>query len=250
MMNGKATGNLSATAANALNTIKGAGSIFGIFAACVILADICVRIRVRAVQGARADQLKYGKGVKEEVDIRNVFMGKCWQLPYCRKFVRERCPIYHAKRTCWKERVGCMCEEEVIRNAMANKTIPKDPVAAVNFIPYNNKLPMVAKMQRCKQCVIYNEHLKHKYKFVLPVVLTTYIAIVAVFFDQLMGVMGAIITKVDRIVGIATYRAPGARDAAVATPYAFQVTMLVCVSVIILAYTIRLIEYLVFKAKL
>src|SRR5262249_14119457 len=133
-----------------------------------VLFDVITRVRIRVREGARADQLKYGKGVKEEKDIRNVLLGRCWQLPYCRKFVRERCPIYHARRTCWKERVGCMCEESVIRNAMSGRVIPADAVAAAKFIPQNHKLTMEQKKERCRQCVIYLEHQKHKYKLAMP----------------------------------------------------------------------------------
>src|SRR5205823_3893098 len=122
----------------------------------------------------KKDTLKYGKGIKEEQNIRNTFMGKCWQLPYCRKFVRERCLIYHSRRTCWKERVGCMCEEEVIRNAMENRTIPKDAVAAAKYIPVNNRITMAQKRERCRQCVIFNEHLKHQYRLFLPVTVAAF----------------------------------------------------------------------------
>ncbi|MCG9895265.1 MAG: hypothetical protein MH204_07310, partial [Fimbriimonadaceae bacterium] len=137
----------------ALNAVSQAGIFLGIVAVIVLVVDGVTRIRDRAVLGAKADQLKFGKGIQEERDVQNVFLGKCWQLPYCRKFVREKCPIYHAKRTCWKERVGCMCEETVIRNAMQNKAVPKDPVAAAKMIPYNNRLPLAQKKERCAQCV-------------------------------------------------------------------------------------------------
>ena len=158
----------SPQATKALEALAAAGYPPAIVGFLLICGHLFIVIRTRAVQGARADQMKYGKGVKEESDVRNVILGKCWQLPYCRKFVRERCPIYHSKRTCWKERVGCMCEESVIRNAMEGKVIPADVVAASKFIPQNHKLTAQQKFERCKQCVIYNEHQKHKYKLALP----------------------------------------------------------------------------------
>ena len=106
-----------------------AGKIYLGFALTILICDIALRVSTRAKQGAKKDSLKYGKGVTEESDRKNVFMGKCWQLPYCRKFVREKCPIYHAQRTCWKELVGCMCEESVIRVAMEGKPVSKEAPA-------------------------------------------------------------------------------------------------------------------------
>lgn len=249
-LNGQTDANLPAPAASALATIQSGGMAFGVIALLVLVADISVRVRLRAIQGAKADQLKYGKGIKQELDIRNVFMGKCWQLPFCRKYVRERCPIFHAKRTCWKEYVGCMCEEDVIRNAMENKPIPKDPAAAVNYIPYNHKLPLPVKQQRCKQCVIYNEHQKHKYRLVLPIVLTFYAVVVAAGFNYWMKLMESLILKLNNIVGIATYQKIEAKSAAAVVPYSFQIILLLCIVLVLVAYTLRLTEYLLFKAKI
>src|SRR5580704_6475073 len=147
-----------------MGSLQNGGTLFGIIGIGVLVADIVTRSKDRFRVGAKADQLKYGKGVKEEPDKQNVFLGKCWQLPFCRKFVREKCPIYHSKRTCWRELVGCMCEEEVIRGAMEGRVIPKDMLLAANMIPRNNKLTAGQKKERCKTCVIYNEHQKHKYK--------------------------------------------------------------------------------------
>ncbi|MCH8292320.1 hypothetical protein IH992_14595, partial [Candidatus Poribacteria bacterium] len=88
---------------SSLQAIAFAGAPVAVIGVLVILADLIIRMKTRVQEGARADQLKFGRGMREERDIRNVFLGKCWQLPYCRKFVRERCPIYHPRRTCWKE---------------------------------------------------------------------------------------------------------------------------------------------------
>jgi hypothetical protein len=240
---------LPEVATQSLATIQNGGIGLGLLAVCVLASDIAMRIRLRSLQGARADQLKYGKGVKEERDIQNVFLGKCWQLPFCRKFVRERCPIYHAKRTCWRERVGCMCEEEVIGQAMANRAIPRDAVAAAKFIPVNNRLPMAAKIQRCKQCVIYNEHQKHKYRLAVPAVLVFYILAVVAGYGPLMAGMGKVIAKIDGIVNNVTYQPNGTVHAAAEAPVYFQFILLICIMVICFTYTLRLTEYLIFKAK-
>jgi hypothetical protein len=232
----------------ALATVQVGGGIFGLIAVLVLLFDIVQRAKLRMQQGARAEQLKYGKGIKEEKDRQNVFMGKCWQLPFCRKFVRDRCPIYHARRTCWKERVGCMCEEEVIRNAMENKAIPKDVVAAANYIPRNNKLTEGQKAERCKQCVIYNEHQKHKYRAALPGMLMLFMGFYVLFRGVLMSTTGAMITSLDSLVGRATFQQPGGSRTVIQGTI-FHEILLVCLLVIAFAYAMKALEYLIFKAK-
>jgi hypothetical protein len=250
IMGRSSTGDLAAVV---LRHIQFAGLVGGVIATLVVVGDIITRVRLRASEGARAESLKYGKGIREERDIRNVFMGKCWQLPYCRKFVREKCPIYHSRRTCWKERVGCMCEESVIRNAMEGKSIPKDMVAAAQYIPRNSKLTPDQKAERCRQCVIYNEHQKHKYKLSLPIVLGSVILTYALFREQLTGALGSLIVQADRAFGAATYRADEAKGAVAQANRAgfgiFQEVLLVCLLLVAMAYLLKLIEYLFFKVK-
>lgn len=236
--------------AAALAAIQSSGVVAGIVGIIVLIADVASRIKLRSQQGARADALKYGKGLREERDIQNVFLGKCWQLPFCRKFVRERCPIYHSKRTCWKEQVGCMCEEQVIRDAMENKVIPKDALAAAQFIPRNNKLTSAQKFERCKQCVIYNEHQKHKYRAWLPISLIAVAAVYVLLRGPLLGMTGQIIEGIDRMIGQATFRQKsGVTQTIQHSGLPFQEILLVCFMVIILAYVLRLVEFLIFKLK-
>jgi hypothetical protein len=218
-----------------------------------LLIDLFIRVRIRAQEGARAEQLKFGKGMKEERDIRNVFLGKCWQLPYCRKFVRERCPIYHARRTCWQERVGCMCEESVIQNAMEGKVIPSDVVAAAKFIPRNSKLTPGQKAERCRQCIIYNEHQKHKYQLALPLTALVLIGIYAALHNPLKGMVENMLYNADSQMGKISFDENRNPDSDVTSlkggviPYAEII--LVAFFLIAFAYIVRVLEYMVFKLK-
>lgn len=234
----------------ALGAIQMAGTVGGAMAILVLLIDVAGRIRTRSQQGMKADLLKYGKGVKEERDIQNVFLGKCWQLPYCRKFVRERCPIYHSRRTCWKEQVGCMCEEQVIRDAMENKVIPKDAIAAATFIPRNTRLTVAQKHDRCRQCVIYNEHQKHKYKALLPAVGIGFILFYVLMRTPLLAATSGLIEGIDRMIGRATFRdTANVTQTVTESGLPFQEILLVCFMIVAFAYVLRLLEYLVFKLK-
>ncbi len=244
---------LGQVAGAALSAIQMGGAIAGLVAISTIVLDVAGRVKLRVKQGSKADQLKYGKGVKEEKDISNVFMGKCWQLPYCRKFVREKCPIYHARRTCWKERVGCMCEESVIQNAMSGKTVPKDIVAAAKYIPYNMKLTPNQKAERCRQCVIYNEHQRHKYKLAMPIVIVGITAAYVLTREPMKAWLGELLMRVDKLIGTATYRAQTEeklRSVDTAGLTAFKEILLFCLVLVVLAYLMKLMEYLFFKAKI
>jgi hypothetical protein len=244
LISGGGGGNAEVNAAS-YSALQNGGLGLGAISLGVLVVDIFIRVRERAKTGAKADQLRYGKGIKEEDDRPNVFMGKCWQLPFCRKFVRERCPIYHAKVACWRERVGCMCEEEVIRNAMDNKPVPKDTLMAAKYIPRNNKLTDAQKADRCRQCVIYNEHQKHKYKLALPVVLLAFVGGYVLLRTPMLEATGAVVDQFNRIFGMATLRDPSQ----FAVPMAFQEVLLLSLVIVLLTYALKLLEYLIFKIK-
>ncbi len=237
-----------AIAQGAMEALRNGGLILGIAGMLVLLVDLTTKAKSRVQQGSKADQMKYGKGIREERDRQNVFMGRCWQLPYCRKFVRDKCPIYLARRTCWKELVGCMCEEQVIRDAMENKPIPKDTILAAASIPHNNKLTLTQKRERCKTCVIYNEHQKHKYRLSLPIVLFSFIGIYAVARVPLLASTAGLIRGIDKAIksstfqkGVAVTETPGGEW--------FTEILTICIMLVLLTYAMKLLEYLIFKLK-
>lgn len=236
----------SPAAGKALEALQQGGIILGSIAIVVTVVDIVRRVRERAVKGVKAENFKFGKGIKEDAEKNNVFMGKCWQLPFCRKFVRERCPIYHSGRTCWKEQTGCMCDEQIIKSAMDNKPIPKDALLAAQMIPRNNRLTPDQKRERCHNCVIYNEHQRHKYKLFLPVTLVGIVALYLLFRQPLLA--GAT-DLVGRINGAVSGFTLGAAGQAKVPP--FFVEMLVGVFVLVLiSYSLKLLEFAIFKLKI
>lgn len=244
-------GRNSAVGASAMDACQKGGAMLGLFSLVLLAAQVFLRVKERTRHGVRADFLKFGKGIKEERDVKNVFMGKCWQLPFCRKFVRERCPIYHSRRTCWRERVGCMCEEEVIRHAMENRTIPKDAVAAAKMIPKNNRLTAAEKFDRCRHCVIYNEHQKHKYSLALPILVAGFVGFYAMFRGPLLAMTDSILGSIDQIVGQATFnRAQSIVKTMEKAPLPFNELLLVCLLVIGLAYALKALEFVFFKLKI
>lgn len=232
---------------DAMGALQTAGIWFGVIAILVLVADVITRVNQRVKKGTKADNLKYGKGIREEKGRQNTLLGKCWQLPFCREFVRERCPIYHAKTTCWKELVGCMCEEQVIRNAMENKPIPKDMLLAAKMIPRNSRLTEPQKKERCRNCVIYNEHQRHKYKVAMPVTVGAFLLVYLALHNPLIGAMNQLVDTINRVVQHATLASGGK---AYTAPTFFVETLLAVFFIVALTYAMKMLEFFIFRAKL
>jgi hypothetical protein len=238
----------------ALWSLKLGGLLLGIIAIVLQVADIAVRIRNRTLFGAKDTLMKYGSGIREDYDYKNVFMGKCWQLPFCRKFVREKCPIYHARRCCWRERVGCMCEEEVIQGAMTGNVIPKDSVAAAKYIPYNKMLTPAQKAERCRQCVIYNEHQRQKYKLMTYVVPLGVLAFYGMFRQPLLMWTMGLVGDFDKMMSRFTFSTEGTEPVAEtivgAGPGMLEEFVLIGIMLFVFAQLMKIVEFCIFKLKI
>lgn len=240
--------------------------------------------------------MQYGGAVKEEEDkpvggALGVF-AKCWQLPFCRPAIRKNCPIYHARTKCWKERVGCMCEENVVRQAMdaiiskemittEDSFIKKDeeviegiataktveektaeihvtkapPTSKRNVkIPHNPNLSNHIKRERCRNCVIYNEHQRKKYQFVAPlfviaIPLFTYLQIDAITtgLNRVLHGMDSVMSKLSLASGNSTSGVMGNIFAGAGVA---QYIVIGCLVVIVTTMSLRFLEFMVFKLKI
>ena len=275
-----------------LQQFRAAALMMAVPGGILLIRDLFLRVTDAARRNKEEFRtMQYGGAVKEEAPIRSAPIGllaKCWQLPFCREAVRKRCPIYHARTRCWRERVGCMCEENVIRHAM-DALINKELVTlgpkpdAVDFssgaaaqeeqtkelprraeappltpkkvkIPHNPNLPMAAKIERCRNCVIYNEHQRLKYQFFAPLFVIAVPALAYWNIDAIAGTLNHLLRKVDQVMANLTLTAePGPRGIVTSLTSTSQVAEYVVIgSLVVIATTmvLRGLEYAIFKLKI
>jgi len=212
-------------------------------------------------------------------------MAKCWELPFCREGIRVRCPIFHAKTKCWKERVGCMCEENIILLAMGgtgaedpektqplNKqsgfipigdllsknaeekraAIPTRPGPRGVRIPTNPHLSEAQKRLRCHNCVIFNEHQRQKYQFLSAPVTLAVPALVFLEFDNLRHLIDQALGVLDRLVGIVSFHAASSTDLSkeISNNLGIEVIFIICITLVAMTWAQRLLEYTMFKIKI
>ena len=138
-----------------------------------------------------------------------------------------------------------MCEEEVIKGAMENRPIPKDALLAANMIPRNNRLTVDQKRERCKNCVIYNEHQRHKYRAWLPGILLVFVLTYALLRTPLLGGAAQVVRQINSVISGATLNA-----AKNTIPPVFTELLLVIFFLVALSYCLKLMEYAIFKLKI
>ncbi|MES2465368.1 MAG: hypothetical protein V4671_32780, partial [Armatimonadota bacterium] len=76
-------------------------------------------------------------------------------------------------------------------------------------IPRKVTLTMAQKKERCRNCVIYNEHQREKYKILMPVVLAATVVLCAVFANPLRANIGKMLSSVDGLLGQISFNSGG-----------------------------------------
>lgn len=255
------------------------------------LYDIVQRV-VAGGRGERVDltAMQYGGGAKEIAPASPALIGAfsaCWQLSWCRESLRVRCPIYHLKRRCWRERVGCMCDEISIREAlsrffdrpqksgnldfatgletgetMIGSSVPtgqqpelirvpeirKDQVQ----IPRSPSVPNEVKRERCRNCIIYNEHQRQKYQLLAPIVTLLVPAIAVLKFEDLMAFLKSLLSSADHVMARLSFD-PEVREfgiaAATGSSDVANVMMIACLVIMATTMALRALEWVVFTVK-
>jgi hypothetical protein len=274
------SGNLSKAT---LGEIQVAALIIGAPGVLLVLRSLALRM----FAGRREDltAVTYGKDAKQEKQESSTLgaFAKCWQLPFCRESLRKKCPIYHAKTKCWKERVGCMCEENVIRLAMGGEDEhkPVDMTKEAGFVPIgdliaksekeerksiptrmgprgvriptNPHLTEAQKKSRCHNCIIFNEHQRQKYQLLSPLVTLAVPLLVFWQFDALRGLIGSALGVLDRVMGrLAFTGGAGASDLTrnVTGSLPVETILIVCLTLVLMTWALRLLEYCMFKLQM
>src|SRR5204863_4661268 len=99
---------------------------------------------------------------------------KCWETIYCKPAIREMCPTFLAKKPCWKRKVGCYCDDDLIQRALGMQKRYDVALTDVRENPAYNPRPQLSnaeKRARCRRCVIYLDHQRSKYKLFSPLII-------------------------------------------------------------------------------
>jgi hypothetical protein len=219
---------------------------------------------VEGLEDSRAKRanLKFGQKAIRDRKPRNVFLGDCWNLPYCKDGIRARCPIFVKKSgPCWRNKRGCMCDQTIVLLAQAPNW-KQNVAAAVGGIEGNSgtgpmpKLPpqpqltKEQKNERCRQCVIFNVHQEQKYKLLVGIILTGTVVGLALYSDLLLGLTGDLFMQANNLVSrfsISTHTTPLFPSGA---PQLVEWLILSSVLLVLVAKVLQVAEWVCFRIKI
>ncbi len=181
-------------------------------------------------------------------------LSPCWRLPYCRPYIREKCVRFQERKTCWRRKSGCMCDEEIMAAALMSGSETSSGAREkliTEFLPGAGNRGSAKRKVTCANCFIYLEHQRLKHKFLAPVMVPLVVLIFWHFSNPIQTLylrFGAWATHA--IASVALGQMDTSLLQQTFTNPAVKWLILACAGIYLLTYLLRFVEFLFFKLKI
>ncbi|NLJ35519.1 MAG: hypothetical protein GX358_04685 [candidate division WS1 bacterium] len=228
-----------------------------------ILWEIVIQLKYGTL-GTRAERAeKTELAVEEKKWKKPGLWDRCWNMPYCHAAVREICPAYKARKSCWRFGYGCNCDptliETLIRTGGATtgkgsaktSTERRTREAAYVRSDLEADAPVLGSQRTipCTKCPIFIEHQRQKFRLINPIAVIATILAMVVLYKPLIGLYSAVIDVMARTAARLTYGSmvdPAEWIGYLNTP-TVQVFFFLFVGMLALAYVLKGVEWAVLK---
>ena len=182
----------------------------------------------------------------------------CWQMPYCRTALRKHCKAYQQRKPCWWIKCGCYCDDELAARA-ARKA---QGASAAGFDQNRGGQPAktvaltdAQKAERCRNCFLYAEHQKVKYRILSPLAFPITFGAMWLLREPIMGALKSGLNFIDWLVKQFSFTHSG--EAAAKNPWgeisassdAVVWMFMICISLMVATFILRGLEWLIFDRQ-
>jgi hypothetical protein len=246
---------------------KNAGMAILAVVALRVLYEIVEQLRTAgARRKAREEAEEIGGLQKAKRPPKPGIWSPCWKLPYCHEAVREQCPAFKNRKSCWRYGAGCNCDpsliERLIRSGAleagkgASKASSREKTAHAAYVRSDLAADAPIKAAErtipCTKCPIYLDHQRQKFKIVNPIAVVALLVLMAVAYIPLRAVYFQVVKGIANIAShftLGTDVDPGRWFDYLQTP-ALQVFFFIIVGLLALAYVLKFVEWVIFEKKL
>ncbi|HUV03715.1 MAG TPA: hypothetical protein VMX94_01255 [Armatimonadota bacterium] len=226
------------------------GLVALVVAAPLMVSDFWYKLRgVRrpAARGAVTIP-KEGEGPRSRVYL------FCWQMPYCRDYLRRFCRAYEQRKSCWRLKSGCYCDEDMILRVMKRSSTSRVAGFDQRYSEVHGgskNLTGGQKRRRCRQCFLYAEHQKQKYRILSPLVFPAAVGVMWMYLKPAKTILQIALDKADALIKTLSMHASSNPWAnAPAATETVQWIFLLCLCMILITYMLRFLEYCIFDLQI
>ena len=183
----------------------------------------------------------------------------CWETPFCHQAIREMCPAYKARKTCWRFGRGCNCDPGLVESLIRTGGVgasgdSRQRRVQQDYLRSDLQADLPTARERtisCAQCAIYMEHERAKFRFVNPIVVVGTIVALIVFYRPLLGLYGLTLTGMANLASTFSYGEqvdPKVWFDYLNTP-TVQVFFLLMLGVLVLSWVLKFVEWAILVKK-
>jgi hypothetical protein len=190
-------------------------------------------------------------------------MSQCWNLPFCHDRIREICPAFKARRTCWRFGIGCNCDPKLIESLIRVGT-PGAGVRQTSEMKARQGAYLRSDLEAdihtpdraqrtipCVKCPIFNEHQRLKFKVVNPLSILGTAIVMAGLYQPITNFWNTIAGGIIQVAQNITLRS--SFDAGAWFEYlqddVVKVFFFIIVALIALSYVLKFTEWAVLEAR-
>ena len=232
-----------------------------------VLYEIVEQIRTAGARRKEKEALEAIEGLqKVKKPPKQGLWSPCWKLPYCHDAVREACPAFKARKSCWRYGAGCNCDpgliERLIRSGAlesgkgASKASSRDKTAHAAYVRSDLQADAPVKASErtipCSKCPIYLDHQRQKFKIVNPFAIVVTVMLMGLAYLPLRAIYHTVVQAIAAVASRMTFDVervdPGQWVRYLDTP-ALQVFFFGIVGLLALSYVLKFIEWAIFEKK-
>lgn len=196
--------------------------------------------------------------VKDQEIPKSHFHIFCWQMPFCRDYLRGFCKAYEQRKSCWRIKSGCYCDEDMILRAMKTSNTGKMAGFDQKFSEVAGKskgMTTAEKRQRCRYCFLYVEHQKLKYQILSPLAFPATVFVMWTYLKPVKAFLSRAMEITDKLAGGMSYGHGPAQAVgnqwtnAASTSDTVLWIFLICIGLILVTYILRGLEYCIFDLQ-
>jgi len=241
-----------------IQTLRTTGLVLFVPGSALIARDVALRLfRSLTERKISRGAIVWGREERANLGLTRKLYGSCWDMPYCREYVRSVCRAYVKRKPCWRLKAGCYCDEGVIQRAIKARGVGDEFVKAARFThdsAGHRGLSAAEKRARCRRCAIYAEHQQQKYKIASTLVVPAVVVAIWRLMPDIQIWLQRAVAFADRFMKIATIQPPqsaGGGDWAGGTSGFGTVEwmFIAWLGIMLVSYALQLVEYLIFKVQ-
>lgn len=217
-----------------------------------------IGVYVRTGPRTKLQEEKDAEKLRRKGAITAKLWARCWDMPYCHESVRDECPAYKARKTCWRFGYGCMCHPRMIEAMIRASTQGATAVAKARQADYvRSDLSADAALKPdertipCTKCAVFTEHQRQKFRIINPLVIVGIVVGLIVGYKPVMVLYAAFVALLSRLAARFTLSDqvnPAEWFRYLDSP-TVRIFFYVIVGTLLLAYVLKAVEYLILTKK-